>query len=216
MACEEKRNIRERCLEIARRLIIGLRYLKFKLLPMKPCNILAPCNQTIQRTDQFLESIRPEDINWMNDIFRVQVLKIISDANPSNTIDFSDPEHYKQLGSGWATTNCNQPPNERWTQGIAYAYLKVPNLKSRLIIQLYTIPPNRVTIFVNEHEICHFNLVKKACLLKKITLEDEILSAPVSEIAIETDFLWCPHLLLGNGDFRTLGVGIKRLELVYP
>jgi len=123
------------------------------------------------------------------------------------------------LGAGWGSI-CEAGKDKervRPTAAKAYFYLNDDiKLENALLLEIFGSPAKTINgmILINGHTIGNFSIEKDAHLEVKYTIPISIGTSSVIEGCIVNNDTWRPHDFNNNGDYRKLGIFVRRISLI--
>ena len=167
-----------------------------------------------QEIENFFEEFKNDDLSLVNKLFKEEVAEFLKKRGLINHIDLDRKTGIKQVGLN--TIYVEKPISGFWTTGKASFFIPTKKeIKNKITIELYSIPPLNVTIGFENVPLRTIHMSKLSTKKVEVIIESEKIINDISEIYIKTDKQWLPHIILGTNKTIVLGVGIRTIDVSY-
>ena len=173
-------------------------------------------NLTNQNSDliDFLDKLENGDISLIKKLFREESIVFLKKRDLKKHIDLDNKIGIDQVG--FNTVYVEKSILGFWTTGRANFF--VPTEKkstNRIVIEIQSIVPLGVTVGFEDTAIKTVQVSKLSAKQIEIIIQPTQITNDVSEVYIDTDRLWLPHLILDTNQTVALGVGIRSINVSY-
>jgi len=162
----------------------------------------------------FLDKLGNNDISLTNKLFREESIEFLKKRDLKKHIDLDNKIGVEQLG--FNTVYFEKPIFGFWTTGRANFFVPTEKkLTNKIVIEIQSIVPLDVTVGFEDMPIKTVQVSKLSSNQIEIIIQPTEITNDVSEVYINTDKLWLPHIILDINKTVALGVGVKSINVFY-
>ena len=162
----------------------------------------------------FLDNLESDDISLTNKLFREESIEFLKKRDLKKHIDLDNKIGVEQIG--FNTVYVEKPILGFWTTGRANFFVPTEKkLTNKIVIETQSIIPLGVTVGFEDMPIKTVQVSKLSTKQIEIIIQPTEITNDVSEVYINTDRLWLPHVILDINKTVALGVGIKSINVSY-
>jgi GT2 family glycosyltransferase len=170
------------------------------------------------RDSEILEMLKETMPSILFPDYLIQTKESVRNRNDDVTVIEMGKNDTGFLGYGWyplESVEGDPKTKLRWTREEATAYLHIPDDEGRLCLDIHAIPeiikePVKGTIYLDKKAIGKIAIYKNGW--HHLCFVVDVLNKSIVEVKIEIETTWEPSKVFKNRDFRTIGVGVRKVE----